>query len=246
MNGRPFTAAEAVRTIDLLEEGYALSTIARRLGRTTKSVAIWCQLRGGVRQYRPFTAQRVAQLLGVCQTTVPGWIARGWLPARRVGRGSGSILYVIESAVLAFLEEPRYWPFWAAEGITQPRWREWAIELRQQLGPWLAVSEAAHRIGYTGTSVRAAIARGDLPAERLGGQWFVDRVAVEQFVPPALRPRRRRRVTFTPAEDAELLALFGQRQTYTAIGRRLGRTRGSVTRRLQALRDSPSERRLAS
>jgi excisionase family DNA binding protein len=58
----------------------------------------------------------------------------------------------------------------------------------------LSVTQAAARLGITPGRVVQLIARGDLPAERLGRMWLLDPQVVAVFTPrPTGYPKGRKR-----------------------------------------------------
>lgn len=67
----------------------------------------------------------------------------------------------------------------------------------------ISISEAASLLALTATRVRAMVAKGQLPAVKVGGRWLVERAAVEQRQREGA-PRGRR---FTPRNAWALLLL---------------------------------------
>jgi excisionase family DNA binding protein len=75
----------------------------------------------------------------------------------------------------------------------------------------LTVEETAHALGLSVNSTRAAIARGEIPALRLGRRLLVPRIALEKLLEEACLPSGR----------AEVIRL--QSESRQRAGRRRGR-----------------------
>jgi excisionase family DNA binding protein len=54
----------------------------------------------------------------------------------------------------------------------------------------LTITEAAERSGYTGRTLRFAIARGDLRAKKRGPLWFVTEAALEKWTADVTKHQR--------------------------------------------------------
>lgn len=78
-----------------------------------------------------------------------------------------------------------------------------AILPAMSLDDAIPASEAAHSLGLSIQRVRALVAEGNLPGQKVAGRWFVDRASVE-------RRRRGRKLSgrpFSPAHAWGLIAL---------------------------------------
>jgi len=134
-----------------------------------------------------WSGQGVADLLGVDGAVVYRWIREGTL---RACRGERGWYYVEDDDLLAFMENPGFWPQWEPANVPDSGYREWAMELRQAVR-YLDVAEVAKRLGYTASGVCRLCQLGKLKAAKAGQFWRVDERDLEGWAPK----RRHRRVT---------------------------------------------------
>jgi hypothetical protein len=192
---RPWTADDETKLERLLERGLSYAQIAKRLKRTQVAVVIYCKRRGtrlltisGV-----LTANEAAAQLGLrCPKKVADWIARGWLKATNAGNADKSLWRIQDMDLLAFLENSDYWMPWDPAALTDPAFREWALEQRQTGPEWITTGEAGRRLGYTNEAVCLWIAKGYLSARRYGN-WYVDGCSLGAWMQQHLAAEHQRR-----------------------------------------------------
>jgi hypothetical protein len=213
-----------------LEEGLALGwtdeRIARAIGRSVTSVQL-ARKRRGWRKPR-LSAQAVAETMGKpCSKPVTKWIQRGWLTACKGERVGPSRKWVIlQEDLIAFLENPEYWPAWKPERITLPWLREWALSIRQER--WLSTGGVAKRLHVGHSAVHAWIQRGLLPAKRWGN-WWVSESALAGFEPPCNRSKAGLTVRrFSKAERVHVHSRRGHGAKWQDIAADLNRSISSV------------------
>jgi hypothetical protein len=168
---RPWTQAERDMLIGMLHDGLGLRTIANRMpGRTFYAIEGYCERHGisinDVRQGEitgVHTASQVGVMFGVPHWEVIRWIRRKWLYGRqdlkrakgvRKSRVLKPYFRVTDQSLVEFIKDRRYWPAWNVECMTDPFWREFAAEQRQQAGGhWLSTPEVAAQLHYTTSTV---------------------------------------------------------------------------------------------
>jgi len=228
-----WTNAERCAVEEGIADGLPLAAIAKRIGRSTTAVEVYCKRNLRRRLRRPYSACATARLLGIGDgKTVERWARFGWLCAtRHVRAGGGRRLAITHDALLTFIEDERYWHVWSPERIRERRLREYASEQRAAvgaLGRWLTPGEAARRLGVGHAAVNDYIRRALLPARRWGN-WRIRESDLAAFVSLCERSKRGiPAVRFTPTEDARLIAMRAGGATWTAIAAALGRSIGSV------------------
>ncbi|MBF8255100.1 MAG: hypothetical protein HW375_7 [Anaerolineales bacterium] len=226
---RAWTSEQLHKLEDLLGLGLGDEEIGRRLGRSAIAVNSTRKRRGLPSRRRSYnTCRNVAGRLGMgCSKTVAKWIKRGWLRARagqRVGMYHDWV--ISEDALLAFLEDPRYWMAWDVAKVTDSLLGVWVRELRTER--WLSVGEVCERYFVSYQAVNTWIRRKHVRASRWGNWWIRDS-DLEGFVAPCNRPRpgqSHRR--FTPDELRELVRLKDEGKTLQQIADRMGRNVGSI------------------
>lgn len=169
----PWTPDELADLRDLFHEGYGIFD-AIRLFRRRRPERSWLAVRSqaqlmlgyrgyGTRQVEPGavrvrTQTEVAALMGVDNTTVGVWTARGWLPTtrtrapRKAGHGWPRV-YIHDTDLHALLERREAWPAFDPERIVDPDLREAALAVRAEAGgQWERVSSVVAREGYAPAS----------------------------------------------------------------------------------------------
>jgi hypothetical protein len=232
-----WTPAEVAKLEELLSHGLSDAEIGQRLGRSDNAVNI-ARKRHGIpsRHKQLLTSRRVADRLGLgCSKKVAYWIKRGFLRGRRAaGAGRYRMWLVEEDALLAFMEDPRYWHMWTPERVKDSGEREWATEIRKER--YLSTGEVGRRLGVVSNAVLSWIQRGCLPAKRWGN-WMVKESDLEGFIPPYERSRLGGTAKrFTHDEDHRLLVLRVEGgMSWTQIAGELDRAVSSVFGRYQRL-----------
>jgi hypothetical protein len=107
----------------------------------------------------------VARLLGLAHITVCKWIRQGIIPARpdRRFRGLSRGWNVAMEDLDRFIRDPRHWPRWCPEGMTDPALRAYAIEVRRGTR-YLTTRDVAARLHVDKATVVGWHRRGKLPA----------------------------------------------------------------------------------
>lgn len=232
MSARRWTRAELEELDELVAQGQDDHVIGLRLRRTTSAVEQRRKIaRIGCVSKRTLSARRVAGLMGRAPDAVTYWCQRRFLDATRsVRRGPGRQWFITEDALLAFLENPNYWPAWSPSDITDLGLREWATELRAG-HDLVSVGELAKRYCVSADTAGHWLRVGLLPSIKFMNHYVFER-DLAGFVPPYAGWRRGGRGRlFTAEEDARLLALRAEGRTWEAIGREMGRALASVHRR---------------
>lgn len=208
-----WTEDDRADIVDRLQAGETLPTVARAYGVSTSALsarlARWGLTVDAVRAAtvaaRPL--RQVAALMGVGDSVVGTWIARGLLRARRNGRKPASArrqnaagravgdrrhLFVHDLDLLAFLSERRAWPSWEPAAITDPSWREAAEEARRAAGGrWVRAADLAARWHYTRGQGERWVRTGRIAGETV--RWGLAYYVWEpDGAPLALAPERPR------------------------------------------------------
>lgn len=203
---RTWSLPRRFQLMGYMERGWDDERIARRLGTTAVAVKLTRQRYGlGDHARAVLTARAVARRLGLgCVKTVTQWIEHGWLAGHRGRRQGRSRTYVIrESAVLAFLEDPRHWHRYDADAIADDRWRAYGRTCRGDVR-LLRAGEAASIACVAVNTISQWIRKGWLPATKRGSNWFArsddlavtlerrDRTGSPASAPAGVEMRRRR------------------------------------------------------
>lgn len=191
---QPWTPDEEFLVRQLFDEGYGYAHVARRLGRTEKAVLVRVKRRrlGGMRGTRGvMSAAGAARLLGQPPDgqTVRRWIARGWLKARQLRRGSHHYYRISWEQLEACLANPQTWPAWEPAAITDLGTRLWAEELRASQPGWVPIGEAARRVGVTASALNYHCNRGAVEAVQWGN-WYIREPDVERLAAQMREPVR--------------------------------------------------------
>ena len=167
-----WTDADVQRASELYLEGWPTVRIARKLGRS--QTALYQALAASgltVRELRsdPYatvrSAHAVAVLFGVWPQAVQRWLRKGWITARRNKSTSHSLLLITDDALLAFVETRDYWPYWSAERMTDPDWRDTALDARERAGGrWLRAVEVQARFSISAAGLMRWVQAGKFPA----------------------------------------------------------------------------------
>lgn len=195
--GRNWSAEQIARLEELLERGLNDQAIGRTLGRSANAVNVMRKRRGlASRTEHLLSSHAVADRLGFgCSKSVVRLIRAGYLRGRRgQRRGANRQWYVTEDAVLAFLEDERFWHLWEPARITDPDLRDWAMELPRPR--YLTLTQVAERYAVASGSVGNWLDKGVLPFVRRGNR-LIPETALAGFVPPCERartPLARRRI----------------------------------------------------
>jgi hypothetical protein len=115
--------------LDQNMERKSLLIMAIDLDRTEKSVTKKIQNRGLTRKMSVMTGKDVAEVFGVTQGSVMGWIRRGQLSARKgpIGCGGGGRVWVIsDSSIRNFIHDRTPRAHWHWESMPEGYWREYA------------------------------------------------------------------------------------------------------------------------
>lgn len=233
---RFWTAERLLELEACIEKGMTDTAIGKHLGCSSNAVQI-ARKRNGIASRRQvmLTGHAISQKLGLtCSKRVTMWIERGYLKGRRGQQvGRSRMWYVTEEALLAFMEDPRTWPLWKPERITEKYLRDWALEIRTVR--YLRPGEVANRFAVGANAVNDWIHQGRLPAQRWGN-WWIRESDLDGFEPPCERPRQivnMRR--FAAWEDERLLGMRSAGHTWSAIGAVLNRSISSLFGRYQRL-----------
>lgn len=187
---RTWSAKDTDKLINLVEQGFSYTQIARRMKRTEVSIKLKAK-RLGVRittTNATLSARDVAEQLGLgCGKTVSRWIRLGWLKARDAGH-KRPLWRVQWEDLTTFMENPDYWIAWRPERIGDLALREWAQELRAGEERLLTHSEIARRVGVGRDTVGNWLYQGELPYVRYGNR-FVPESALDGWVPPCERSK---------------------------------------------------------
>lgn len=223
--GREWTEEELMLVEEWIGLGRSDEAIGQRLGRTATAIQVIRKRRGIASRTRSLlSSQAVAQQLGVrCPKTVVRWLRLGWLQGRQgQRRGPHRQWFVTEEALLAFLQDPRGWPAWSPERISDPSLREWATEVRTER--YLRLGEVARRFHVHEHTVWQWLERGELAAVRWGN-WWIAESSLRGFVIPSERVREHPSpVRFSEHEDARLMVLRKRLGwSWPAIGADMGR-----------------------
>lgn len=206
---RFWTQDEQDRVVDMLRDGRGVRDIARALGRSPSAVHCWIERSeygsihairtGDILQVR--SASQVAALLGVPDWKVGRWCTSGYLGGRRNlsahtqwdlkrrkdgrPRTRNRTFLITDDALLMFIQDRRYWMLWRPEHITDPAWRDEAIEARRRAGgDWLTPQQVGDRLGYTASAVTEWVRRGQLPGTRVGHRLYIWSTDLDSFIPP--------------------------------------------------------------
>lgn len=232
-----WTEAQALEVREAIAEGRSYAEIGKRIGRTANAIEVWTKRNiDRVRDERPMSARDVHRLMGIALAGkwCESMIRRGWIKAERGLRGRHRTWIVREEALFAFLENPAHWHRWKPERITVEDIREWATELRGE-ARFLTVGEVAARYAVVVGTVNNWIALGRLRAVRWGN-WLIPESALTGFVPGYDRPKGGYVVRrFTAEEDARLIALRANGETWAECEYQLKRSLGSCAGRYARL-----------
>lgn len=186
---RLWSTDDDVHLIHLLQDGYSIQRIARKLKRTASAVQTRAGDLGGVRRLRNEilcvrTVHAVSQLFGVSFEMAKRWRRMGWLNVQRNAGAQGHGRYrqslVTDTALLDFLQVREAWATWEPHWITDSDWRSEAAAVRAGQPRWLSYHEVAERLGLTYHQVKKRAARGDFPTRRIGIWTFVWEPDLEQ------------------------------------------------------------------
>jgi transposase-like protein len=236
---RYWTEAERVQAGLLVEEGLSPARIARALGRSVTAIEVWMKRHVKRRQVRPYTARRVAALLGVpCSKTVTWWIAEGYLREVR-GHGlraaHGQRHLVRRDMLIDFLKNRRYWHLWDPAKGTDAGLRD-VVARHRPRGRFLTTRQVGARFAVGHRAVNNWIRCGLLPAVRRGN-WLVWEGDLASFVPPCQRSKEGMRLRrWTVQEVATLCAMRSAGAAWEELARALDRTTRSVMNRWYDLR----------
>jgi len=231
-----WTEAQRTRLQLGIEEGLSTAAIARALpGRTRTAVNVYCKRHVRRRQLRPLSARDVATLMGwSCGKKAARLVRSGALRGQVLALHAGpNRRFAVEYGDLElFLEDRRYWPAWDPQLIADRRLRAHARIARppSAASRYLTPGEVARRFYVGCGAVNEWIQRGLLPAVR-HGNWRIAESAVEDFVPPNMRPSRPRAYAvhrFTAAETASLMAMRAGGATWAQIADAFGLSISSV------------------
>lgn len=201
---RPWTRQEHDMLIGWLQDGLGLRTIANRMpGRTYYAIEGYIERAGlsviqirsnNIAQVR--TAAETADLFGVPHWRVVRWIHYKWLYGRRDlkrARGVRKVKVqkpyyrVTDESLIAFIKDRRYWPAWSVEEMTDPFWREFAVEQRAAAGgEWVSTPELARRMRYSTSTVHGWYVRGlltEIEATEIDHTRYFWSADLEGFVP---------------------------------------------------------------
>lgn len=227
----PWSPEDLALLDELIAEGKTDQAIGKRLGRSAVAVNLK-RKRAGIapRTQQVLSAIEIARRLGIpCAKTVAWWAREGWLKGRRgQRRGNNRQLFVLEDALIAFLENERYWHLWDPERVRDPLLREWALDMRRGVR-FLSPSEVAARFCVQHSTVNDWIHRGLLSAVRRGN-WLVREDTLRGFTPPSERSKRG--LVLHPWSWEDKLRVLDLRQAGTPfeqIAGELGRSVGSVS-----------------
>ncbi len=188
-----WTKEEDNRLLAMLEEHRSYPEIALALYRPLQGVWERIQKLGvTLRTANGRTQSEVAELLGVDHVTAMRWRRRGWLQAHNPGRRT---VIIEEEDLYAFLEDPIGWAEWRPERVTDPTWREWAMELRRDEAAYVTTDEAAELACVVRQAIVQAVRTGRLRAIRAADRLLVRKDQVLLAFAPDRRPARSR----TPA-----------------------------------------------
>jgi hypothetical protein len=144
---RRWTNAELAELHELIRDGLSLGIIAGRLRRTKGAliqrinedgVSVGSIRRDGLFKVRTLTDIEV--MFGVHWSKARRWVTNGWLKAQstrarlnvRTQRVKGAHILISDLALQEFLDNPAAWGDYDPARITDPDWREAAIEARRE------------------------------------------------------------------------------------------------------------------
>lgn len=190
LNNRTWTTARRFALLTLWEQGFSDRQIGARLGVSAEAIRVM-RVRLGISRRRAnrdvFTAQEAARMMGCgCAKTITRWIEHGLLRGRRgsVRQGRNRLWQITRNALEAFVRDPRTWPSWRVEAITDPLLQSIAAEARGGVR-FLTLGEAADRFGVDTSTVGQWVDNGWLPAVRIGerGNHVVRLADVDRLAP---------------------------------------------------------------
>lgn len=238
---RYWTDERLLELDELLSQGLTDAAIAARMGKTVASIRLARRRRlKRPRSHYVLTGRQVAELLGFgCAKKVRELVRRRALHAQRgERRGPYQQWHVRYEDLLAFLDDPAWWPWWEPERITEPNLRATYQEIRRER--YLPLSEVAARYFVEPKTVYRWITKGWLPAVRHGrGNHLIPASVLVGWQPPSWQSRRGRRRSWTPEREGLLLRLRAQGWTWREVGAALGvsekaaKAHGGYLRRLE-------------
>lgn len=141
--------------------------IARMLGRSINAIRHAMQRRkNGLRVERQTLTvhghRAIASAFGVGERTAYRWVCIGWIDGTydRIER---------------FIRNPKYWPFWEIDHMTNPDLQAIARRYRGQM-EWLTPEHAAPLYGLSERQIQRLAQQGRVEAEFLAnGKWIIRR-----------------------------------------------------------------------
>ncbi len=164
---RIYTPDDDARIVELVQEGRSLRAISRELKRSYPSLYTHItQDLGGLKTLRGEPTSRVwsplelANLFGLSRKTIQKWIQRGWIEVKRNKVGKlkhhKAPALITDEALQRFLERREHWPAWSPHTITDPDWKEHALEVRCNAGgEWVSMVAIARQCGIRLTRLYA-------------------------------------------------------------------------------------------
>lgn len=153
---------------ELREQGYSYKAIGRRFGVNGRAVRYMFDRTGRVEPH-VLTGLAFRKLMGFSsgQALLLNLVRDGTIPSTCVSYGRSPRTWLVDyEALIAWLEDERYWGLWDPERITDPALCEWACEMRRDAFR-LTPREIARLCGVRPGRVLRWIRRGQLPATSL-------------------------------------------------------------------------------
>lgn len=216
MSRKYWTVLDIWKLQDMIDQGFSIQLIAKRLGRSYNSVDVKTKRLGLRPRKSPNTlsVQDAAQLLGIpCSKTITLWIAERGLPACNASNVSDKAFWRIELlALYEWLEQRTNWMCYNPNRIPDQRLREHLIDIRRGKR-WLTAGEVAERYHVHFKTVNTWIREGCLPAERWGN-WWIFESDLKGFIPPYDHPRGNTRRDI-PDRDRKIAQVVELREKHT-------------------------------
>lgn len=185
---RRWSDADVAGVRALLEQGLAVTTVARLTDRTPSAISV--KLRkviGGIRAARKVanepvrTLRELARLFCVHPSIVTLWVRRGWLATQRNGaytpHAPNGHYLVTDSQLRDFLTQRAAWVTYEPDRITDPAIAGQAATARATAGGrWLTTDAYGAAVGVSADTVRYRVSRRDseLPAtQKVNGRWYL-------------------------------------------------------------------------
>lgn len=163
---RRWTQDELRQIETLVSSGHKTLGIAMILGRSIKAIKrAMLDYKHGLRVERQTLTihghRAIAAAFGVGERTAYRWICAGWIDGTY-------------DTIEQFIRNPKYWPFWEIERMTNPDLQAIARRYRGQRMPWLLTEQAVQVYGLSRRHLQRMAKNGTIEAEYLpNGKWII-------------------------------------------------------------------------